>query len=161
MKRRSATATPTRVILGAGALLALVYAAFGYRAHLRNQGILEGIEALREEVFEVRSQADSCASELAMEESEFRTFRRTVDSLRAAVDAAEAPLPGGGRGVAAEGYDAYLASFNAYNTAVAEWETREEGLRDTEARCRELVERHNALTGALSDRLREHGIELR
>lgn len=160
MTRRSATATPTRVILGAGALLVLVYAGFGYRAHLRNQEILEGIETLRGQVFEVRSAADSCSTELAVAESGFRTFEATVDSLRRAVDGAEEALPGGGRGVAAEGYEAYMASFNEYNAAVAEWETREESLRAIEARCRELVERHNALTDSLLEMLDENGIEL-
>ncbi|HSG48214.1 MAG TPA: hypothetical protein VLA43_10400 [Longimicrobiales bacterium] len=159
-RRRSASAGPTRFIIGFFLLLAAVYTAFGVRAWLRNQRTLEAIEALRGEVLAARTAADACTSELALAESVFRQQDAEVDSLRRVVDAAEAPLPGGGRGVPAEGYDAYLESFQEYNAAVGEWEAQVEGIREREEACRGLVERHNVLADSLREVLEENGILL-
>jgi hypothetical protein len=53
-----------------------------------------------------------------------------------------------------------METFDRYNTSVAEWETQVSGIRETEARCRELVLRHNLLTDSLRQALEEAGIEL-
>lgn len=157
---RSASAGPTRFIIGFFLVLAAVYTALGVRAWLRNQRTLEAIEALRGEVLTARAATDACTSELALAESVFRQQDAQVDSLRRVVDAAEGPLPGGGRGVPAEGYDAYLESFDEYNAAVGEWEAQVEGIREREGMCRGMVERHNVLTDSLRQVLEENGIIL-
>ena len=79
----------------------------------------------------------------------FRQKDAEVDSLRRAVEAAEERQPDGSRGVAADEYDAYLVTFERYNTSVAEWEIQVDGIRETEATCRELVVRHNLLTAGI------------
>lgn len=159
-RRRSASAGPTRFIIGFFLVLAAVYTVFGVRAWVRNQRTLEAIEALRSEVLEARAATDACTSELALAESVFRQQDEVVDSLRSAVDAAEEPLPGGGRGVPAEGYEAYLESFREYNAAVGEWEAQVEGIREREETCRGLVERHNVMADSLRRVLEENGIIL-
>lgn len=160
-RRPSASAGPTRWIVGLFLLLAAVYTALGVRAWLRNQRTLAYIEDLRGEVMAARTAADGCASELALAESVFRQQDAEVDSLRRVVESAEAPLPGGGRGVDAREYDAYLESFDEYNAAVGEWEAQVEGIRTREGECRTLVERHNLLTDSLRRVLEENGIVLR
>lgn len=159
-RARSVARGPTRFILGFFLLLAAVYTAFGVRAWFRNQRTLGDIEALRGEALQARTAADACTSELALAESVFRQQDAEVDSLRRVVDAAEEPLPGGGRGVAAEGYDTYLESLEEYNAAVAEWEAQVEGIRSREEECRGLVERHNFLADSLRRVLEENGIVL-
>ena len=157
---RSAFSGPTRIIVGVGLTLAVVYTAFGVRAYLRNQSTLDTIEGLREEVLEARAAVDGCSGDLALAESVFRQKDAEVDSLRRAVENAEDRQPDGSRGVAAVEYDAYMETFDRYNTSVAEWETQVSGIRETEARCRELVLRHNLLTDSLRQALEEAGIEL-
>ncbi len=58
-----------------------------------------------------------------------------------------------GPGVPGERYAEYLELFGAYNDSVQVWESLSEGLRAREARCRRLVQEHNALVDALSARL--------
>lgn len=151
---------PVPYVVGFFALLAAVYAVFGFRAWLQNQRTLQSIEALRSEVLEARVAADRCASDLSLAESVFRQKNAEVDSLRREVDAAERPLPGGGRGVDAEGYDDYLATFDRYNAAVGEWERQADEIREREGACRELVESHNLLADSLRRVLEENGIRL-
>lgn len=157
---RSSFTGPTRVILGVGLLLALVYTVFGVRAYLRNQATLDAIEGLRQEVLVARTAADSCASQLALAESVFRQMDAEVDSLRRAVEDAEERRPDGTRGVAADEYDAYLETFERYNASVGEWEVLASGIRETEVECRDLVLRHNLLTDSLRRALDDAGIEL-
>lgn len=156
----SATRGPTRWIVGFFVLLTAVYATLGFRAWLRNQRTLEAIEALRGEVFQARSAAESCTTDLAVAESDFRQRNAALDSLRLRVRGSEEPLPQGGRGVPAEEYDAYLEAFDEYNASVAEWESGVEALREREGACRELVERHNLLADSLRRVLEENGIRL-
>ena len=42
---------------------------------------------------------------------------------------------------------------------MAEWEIQVDGIRETEATCRELVVRHNLLTDSLRHALDDAGIE--
>lgn len=151
---------PVPYVVGFFVLLAAVYAVFGFRAWLQNRRTLESIEALRGQVLEARVEADRCTSDLALAESVFRQKNAEVDSLRRAVEAAERPLPGGGRGVDAEGYDDYLVTFDRYNAAVREWETQAGEIREREGACREFVERHNLLADSLRRVLEENGIRL-
>ena len=151
---------PVPYVVGFFILLAAVYAVLGFRAWLGNQRTLDAIESIRGDVMAARAEADRCASDLALAESVFRQKNAEVDSLRRAVDAAEEPLPGGGRGVAAEGYDDYLVTFDRYNAAVGEWEEQAEEIREREGACRELVERHNLLADSLRRVLEENGIDL-
>lgn len=153
------TRGPTRVILGAGLALALFYFVLGYRAHLRNQGILAQVEALGAEVQVARAAADGCANDLAMAESLFRQTQADADSLRAMVEAAEQPLPGGGRGVDAQEYDAYMADVGDFNAAVERWEAQGEEVQTRDQECRVLVERHNTLLDSLRALMAEHGLE--
>ncbi|MDT8342453.1 MAG: hypothetical protein RQ751_13150 [Longimicrobiales bacterium] len=158
--RRSATRGPTRWVIGFFLALIGLYATLGARAWLRNQRTLEAIEALRLEVHEARTAADSCTADLALAESDLRGTDAAADSLRGAVERAEDTLPGGGRGVPAAEYEAYLEAFERYNDTVREWEARARELREHEERCRALIERHNALTDSLRGRLNDAGITL-
>ncbi len=154
----SSTKGPTRIIIGVGVALALFYFVLGYRAHLRNQAILDGIETLREEVRVARVAVDGCNGDLAMTRSVFEQTQASVDSLRRAVEAAEEPLPEGGRGVDASEYDAYLVVFDQYNASLATWEEQGEEVRAQDARCRELTGAHNALLDSLRAMLQENGL---
>lgn len=157
---RGATTGPTRVILGIGLLLVVVYGALGIRAWLRNQQTLGRIEELRQEMLTARVTADSCQGDLAVAESRFRQKDAEVDSLRREVEAAERRQPDGSRGVDAREYDAYLETFEAYNAAVSDWEARASGIREMEERCTQLILRHNLLADSLRRAVEAAGIEM-
>lgn len=112
------------------------------------------IESLRGRIFLSRLAADSCRGSLTLQESRFRDFGTTVDSLRDQVRDFEQLDP---RGVPEEQYEAYLDRFNAYNDSVAAWDARVETLRSNEEACRVLVEAHNQLADSLRARLLEEG----
>lgn len=151
-------ASPGKFILVGVVVLGLVYFAFGFRAWMEKQRQLDRIEALREDVFQARSDADACTSRLALDESIFRQTNASLDSLRSAVEGAEEPLPDGGRGVDAEEYEAYMEDFNAYNEGVERWEAEAQSVRDREEECRQLVLRHNLLVDSLRNVLRDSGL---
>ncbi len=154
----SSSRGPTRIIIGAGVALAIFYFILGYRAHLRNQAILAGIEALRDDLRVARVAADQCTGDLNLARSVFEQTQVTVDSLRAVVNAAEEPLPEGGRGVDAAEYDAYLVAFDQYNSSVEEWEAQAEDVRQRDDECRRLADVHNALVDSLRAELQAHGL---
>jgi hypothetical protein len=145
--------------VGAGLALALFYFVLGYRAHLRNQRVLDQVEALGAEVQAARAAADGCVNDLAMAESLFRQTQADADSLKAQVEAAEQPLPGGGRGVDAQAYETYMADVGDYNAAVERWEAQGEEVEARDQECRALVERHNLLLDSLRALMAEHGLE--
>lgn len=151
------TPSPGKFILGGVVVLGVIYFAFGFRAWMEKQATLDRIEELRGVVFEARNRADGCASSLALDESMLRQTDARLDSLRAAVEGAEEPLPGGGRGVDAEEYEAYMEDFNAYNDGVERWEAQARSVRDREEECRQLVLRHNVLVDSLRTLLRDSG----
>ena len=146
------------MILGAALALGLVYFVLGYRAHLRQQRILDRIESLGAEVQAARIAAEGCANDLAMAESLFDQTRQDTDSLKAAVESVERPLPDGGRGVDAGSYDEYMADVGDYNDAVARWEAQGETVLTRREACRLLVERHNLLVDSLRALMAEHGL---
>jgi len=157
----SAFAGPTRVILGGLALLALLYLGLGIRAWTRNQRTLEEIDRVRSAVLAARAEADACTTRLALDASVFQRTNATVDSLRSVVDAAERPLPDGGRGVDTREYDRYMESFDEYNRTVEDWEIQAEGLQARQIRCTDLVEHHNRMADSLRVLLEESGVAAR
>ena len=108
-----------------------------------------------------RAQADACTNQLALDESVFQRTNTTVDSLRRVVDAAEEPLPDGGRGVDAREYEAYMESFEEYNRSVEDWESQAEGLRARQAECSGLIEYHNRTADSLRTLLEASGLAAR
>jgi hypothetical protein len=111
----------------------------------------EEIADLRDRVARARISADSCTNVLAYDQMLFRQFDQVVDSLRGEVRALEELDP---RGVPEERYDEYMERFRGYNDSVAAWERRAEGLRTSDAACRALIERHNALSDSVRGVLR-------
>jgi hypothetical protein len=95
---------------------------------------------------QARYSADSCKVALAREEETFFRFDRRVDSLRNVVEAYEDPVQGG---VPEAEYLEYLKRFDQYNDLVEDWQIRADSLQAEEARCRELVETHNALADSI------------
>lgn len=113
---------------------------------------------LRDRVARARISADSCTNTLAYDQMLFRQFDQAVDSLRGEVRALEELDP---RGVPEERYDEYMERFRGYNDSVAVWERRAEGLRTSDAACRTLIERHNALSDSVRGVLEEKAADAR
>lgn len=105
---------------------------------------------MRDSLASLRGSADGCRSTLAREESEFRSFDAHLDSLRSLIATYEDMDPDG---VPSEAYEDYLEVFDRYNLSVGEWEARADSLRASEARCRDVVERHNAFADSLRARV--------
>lgn len=140
--------------------IVVVVLVFGFRAWAREQGKIQEVEALRDQMVAARAAADACLLDRARAEVIFEQADQTVDSIRGVVDDAEIPLPEGGRGVDAEAYPAYLTTVEAYNRAVQEWEAAAVGLQQVDARCRTAVEAHNLLADSLTRYLAREGVEL-
>lgn len=115
------------------------------------------IEGLRGRIYQARLAADSCRGSLMLQESRFRDFDASVDSLRAEVRDFESMDP---RGVPEDRYREYMDHFTAYNDSVAAWRARAARLRADEEACRGLVEGHNALSDSLRRRLVAEGTEV-
>lgn len=141
-----------RIILGFAALTLVVVGALASRSLLEGRALRMEFDALREELWSVRSQADSCRQALAWEEQEFLSFDAYVDSLHTQVRAFEDPDQGG---VPGEEYPEYLDAFQRYNDSVVVWESRADSLQASEAFCRTLAESHNALQDSLRRRSTE------
>jgi hypothetical protein len=129
------------IVLVAVAALVIIAALAGSPILERNRRAGE-IQELRSALDRSRMSADSCKLALAMEQEEFLQFDRRVNSLRTEMKSYEDPEQGG---VPQETYTEYLQSFEAYNNAVEDWQTRADTLQARDARCRALVEAHNAL----------------
>lgn len=144
------------MILGAAVAFLLLAALVGGPILERNRRAGE-MKALRTSLYEARFAADSCKTALVVEEEAFLRFDQEVDSLRSAVEAYEDPERGG---VPQADYDAYLESFEIYNSSVERWQNQADTLQAREARCRALVEAHNELGDsirAIQERWRESG----
>jgi hypothetical protein len=138
------------VLLAAvGVVAVLVAAGFSLSAKLDRRARMEELEEMRSDLATMRMTVDSCATELAREETAFRRFDSRVDSLLDRVrDFEELDTAG----VPEERYQEYLAAFERYNDAVPSWEALADTLRAHEAECRGLVERHNVLADTLRRR---------
>lgn len=132
-----------RVLLPAFVVLVVVNVGLEVRRSRqpRNPGV-----RLRNDLIRARALADSCAAALAEEEARFREYNARVDSLHDAVRGFEALHPAG---VPADSYPRYLAAFDSYNVAVADWQARADSLQASWAACKEAVERHNALADSM------------
>lgn len=111
----------------------------------RNRQVRE-MELLRQRLQQTRFSVDSCRVALAREEQAFLRFDRVVDSLRNRLEDYEDPSLGG---VPQDEYEAYLQVFESYNDSIPVWEARADSLQASEAVCRALVERHNALSDSI------------
>jgi hypothetical protein len=135
------------LVLAVAALGALVWYFLGA---LERQRELEELRVMRDSLASLRTSADECRSGLAREESEFRSFDAHLDSLRRRIAAYEELHPDG---VPSREYQDYLEVFDRYNLSVGEWEARADSLRAREARCRAVVELHNAFADSLRTRV--------
>lgn len=114
----------------------------------------EELAPLRAELALFRVAADSCTTEYAALEEDFRRYEARLDSLRRAVREFESLDP---NGVPGEEYPEYLEAFDAYNEAVPEWGARTDSLEAQHERCESLTEQHNALADSARSRLIELG----
>ena len=64
------------------------------------------------------------------------------------------------RGVEEARYPEYLGTVETYNLSVREWEEAADSLQAVDARCRPMVEAHNALVDSLTRILEAEGVEL-
>jgi len=101
---------------------------------------------LRDSIGVLRQAADSCMADVDRGAAGMRAWGRTLDSMRSRVRELEAL---DARGVPADSYRIYMEVFTAYNDSVGDWPEREDSVRARDARCRELVQHHNALTDSL------------
>jgi hypothetical protein len=131
-------------------VIAGIAAVFAWTTFANQRRVVAEIEGLRARLFAARAAADSCRTALAVEQQDFLAFDAEVDSLRGEVRSYEDPDAGG---VPQAQYDEYLERFEGYNDSVAAWQDRADQLRATEARCRELVDTHNAIGDSLRVRL--------
>ena len=137
------------IILGVAALTLVVIGALAGRSFLERQAARRDFEALREELWSARSQADSCRVALIGKEQEFRRFDAFVDSLHARVRAFEDAAQGG---VPGSEYSDYLTTFDRYNDSVAVWQDRADSLQAVEESCRALAGVHNTLQDSVRRR---------
>lgn len=143
------------ILLGLMALsLVIVVSLAGGRILERNRLAAER-QALREALNRARISADSCKNSLAWEQREFMRFDQRVDSLRGVVEGYEDPAQGGG--VPEADYEAYLETFDLYNSSVEDWKARADSLQAKEARCRASVEAHNQLADSVRTLIGEAG----
>jgi hypothetical protein len=129
------------IFLVVAAALVVIAAVAGGPILERNRRAGE-MQELRSALDQSRMSADSCKLALAMEQEDFLQFDRTVDSLRTEMESYEDPEQGG---VPQETYTEYLRSFEDYNESVEDWQALADTLQARDARCREIVEAHNAL----------------
>jgi len=144
-----------RLLLPIVGVAVLVAAVEGGLALLHRHRTMQELEALRDQVYHARVDADACRNELAYTQRIFERFDTVVDSLHLEVGKLEALDP---RGVPQARYDEYLKAFHAYNDSVASWHLKADSLKAREATCRRLAEAHNALADSLKRRLRQEGI---
>lgn len=149
-----------RIFVGGLVAVAVGVLALGVRAYIQTQDKIDEVESLRAVMLEARAGVDACFVERDRAQSIFDQTDRVVDSLRAVVDDAEIPLPEGGRGVEEARYPEYLGTVETYNLSVREWEEAADSLQAVDARCRPLVEAHNALVDSLTRILEAEGVEL-
>jgi len=113
------------------------------------------LRALRTQLSEARSAADSCQAALADEEARLRASDARFDTLRSMIDYYEGLDP---RGVPADSYDIYIAIFNDYNAAIPAREDAGDTLRAHEQACRAIIERHNLIADSALALARELGV---
>ena len=144
-----------RLFLPIVGVAVLVAALEGGLALLHRHRTMQELEALRDQVYHARVDADACRNELAYTQRLFERFDTVVDSLHLEVRKMEALDP---RGVPQARYDEYLKTFHAYNDSVASWHLKADSLKAREATCRRLAEAHNTLADSLKRRLQQEGI---
>ena len=113
---------------------------------------VDELEALGSNLEQARSAAEACGRALALEREGFFRLDGVVDSLRTAMEGFEDPDQGG---VPQAEYHEYLQTFELYNDSVDAWQPRADSLQASEARCRALVEAHNALSDSVRRRREE------
>lgn len=144
-ERTASWRTGRRLLVGLAALVGVVLVVVSVQRIVERRQERARIEAMAERLRDLRESTERCRAQLAREEAAFQRYDQSLDSLRERVDgyvSREGRVPD-------EEYDAYLETFDRYNEAVPEWETRADSLRVTEARCRERIETHNALADSL------------
>jgi hypothetical protein len=113
------------------------------------------LRALRNQLSEARSEADSCRAALGAEEARLRASDARFDSLKSMIDYYEGLDP---RGVPADSYDIYIAIFNDYNEAIPQREAAGDSLRDHEQACHAIIGNHNVIADSAMDLARELGV---
>lgn len=135
-----------RTLMAVVALAALITAGLAGGPILERNRFDKEISLLQGALHHARFSVDSCKMSLAQEEQRFLFFDEAVDSLHARVRSFEDPSQGG---VPEALYPEYLEVFDRYNDSVAVWDARAGALQASEASCRGLVEKHNALGDSL------------
>jgi hypothetical protein len=103
-------------------------------------------ELLADSIRVLRTAAEGCREELNLGTARLHAYDAKLDSMRARVRELEAMHP---RGVPADSYAVYLEAFEQYNDSVGGWDARTDTLRARLQRCRDVTQRHNALSDSL------------
>jgi len=115
----------------------------------------EEIEAARETLRELRTQAEACRAGIRQGEVEFRDYEGEVTALRARIRDLESLHPDG---VPGDSYAVYLELVNSFNLAVPDWSEKVDTLQAGWSSCRDVVEAHNAMADSLQRLLDAEGI---
>lgn len=115
----------------------------------------ERLRALRQEVAQLRTAADSCRSALEVEEAALLAASARLDSLRQVVRYYEGL---DSRGVPADSYEVYLDVFNAFNRGVPIQEAAGDTLQVHWRACLAITEQHNALADSARAIAEEAGL---
>lgn len=102
----------------------------------------ERMQALRQQLTELRAASDSCRGALAREEARLRYSDERFEYLRSRIEHYESLDP---RGVPADSYDIYMRYFNDYNEGIPARELAGDTLRAHEEACRALIVEHNLI----------------
>lgn len=97
---------------------------------------------MRPDLSLARQAADSCTSELAVEQAGFDAFVDRVDGLRSRIERLEALDD---RGVPADSYAEYIEAVDSFNVVTPGWESAADSLRLHRQSCKDLVRTHNLL----------------
>ena len=115
----------------------------------------ETIEAARDSLRVLRSEAEACRAGIRQGEVEFRDYQGEVAALRERIRNLESLHPDG---VPGDSYAIYLEVVNTFNLAVPDWSDRVDTLQAGWASCRNVVEAHNVMADSLQRLLDAEGI---
>jgi hypothetical protein len=113
------------------------------------------LRALRSQLIEARSAADSCRAALDEEAARLNASDARFDTLRSMIDHYESLDP---RGVPADSYEIYIGIFNEYNAGIPAREAAGDSLRAHEQACYAIIENHNLLADSAMALARELGV---
>lgn len=106
----------------------------------------ERLRTLSVELRALKDSAEACSVALTAEQAEFREYQARVDSMRRRIADLEDIVPDG---VPGDSYPKYLATVDAFNAAVPEWQPIADSLAASRLACEARIESHRTLADSV------------